>query len=158
MEKEIFDPSNWDHRVTCIDQKCIGIIGENGKCKTCGLEYNDALPFNISNEKYNDNTEVKSADISAIDTGSTEISKEGISPVGINLKDAQPYKYKCYKCGNMNYDVKTQINWHFILSMLVPPICALFFFFGSRFTKKVRVCTGCNFKEDQPHWVRGTAG
>jgi len=27
---------DWNKRVLCIDESCIGVIGSNGKCKECG--------------------------------------------------------------------------------------------------------------------------
>jgi hypothetical protein len=27
---------DWDHRVLCPDESCIGVIGPDGKCKECG--------------------------------------------------------------------------------------------------------------------------
>jgi hypothetical protein len=37
---------NLDDRVLCSDDACIGLIGPDGKCKVCGLEYtgNEPLP------------------------------------------------------------------------------------------------------------------
>jgi hypothetical protein len=36
--------SEWDHRVLCSDGSCIGIIGADGRCKTCGLPYDGDGP------------------------------------------------------------------------------------------------------------------
>jgi hypothetical protein len=30
------DFDDWDKRVLCIDESCIGTIGEDGKCRECG--------------------------------------------------------------------------------------------------------------------------
>ena len=30
------DSNDWDKRVLCSDESCIGIIGPDGKCKECG--------------------------------------------------------------------------------------------------------------------------
>ncbi len=45
MRYGTFDPTNWDHRVCCQNGKCVGIIGPDGICTTCGLEYKGELPF-----------------------------------------------------------------------------------------------------------------
>jgi hypothetical protein len=34
----------WDRRVLCSDGNCIGIIGTDGRCKTCGKPYEGDLP------------------------------------------------------------------------------------------------------------------
>ena len=39
-EIEIIDPpsdDDWDNRVLCSDESCIGVIGPDGRCKECGL-------------------------------------------------------------------------------------------------------------------------
>ena len=28
--------SEWEHRVLCIDESCIGVMGPDGRCKECG--------------------------------------------------------------------------------------------------------------------------
>jgi hypothetical protein len=30
------DSDDWNKRVLCSDESCIGTIGEDGKCKECG--------------------------------------------------------------------------------------------------------------------------
>ena len=34
----------WERRVLCGDESCIGIIGPDGRCKECGLPYEGDLP------------------------------------------------------------------------------------------------------------------
>ena len=37
---EVIDPpsdADWDSRVLCSDENCIGVIGPDGRCKECGL-------------------------------------------------------------------------------------------------------------------------
>ena len=37
MTEIIFDENiDWDKRVLCSDESCIGVIGPDGKCKECG--------------------------------------------------------------------------------------------------------------------------
>lgn len=33
------DAIDWDNRILCSDETCIGIIGPDGRCKTCGKLY-----------------------------------------------------------------------------------------------------------------------
>jgi hypothetical protein len=35
------DAIDWDNRVLCSDENCIGIIGPDGRCKTCGKPYKE---------------------------------------------------------------------------------------------------------------------
>lgn len=35
----------WENRVLCSDESCIGIIGPDGRCKECGLAYEGPLPL-----------------------------------------------------------------------------------------------------------------
>lgn len=34
----------WESRVLCSDESCIGVIGPDGRCKECGLPYEGELP------------------------------------------------------------------------------------------------------------------
>jgi hypothetical protein len=44
-EKSQAKPSiAWETRVLCSDESCIGVIGPDGRCKECGLEYQGPLP------------------------------------------------------------------------------------------------------------------
>ena len=35
--------SDWDRRVLCSDGNCIGVVGDDGHCKLCGLKYEGTL-------------------------------------------------------------------------------------------------------------------
>jgi len=35
---------DWEHRVLCSDESCIGTIGPDGCCKECGRPYEGELP------------------------------------------------------------------------------------------------------------------
>jgi len=39
--------SDWDNRILCSDDSCIGVIGPDGHCKECGKKYEGALPETI---------------------------------------------------------------------------------------------------------------
>ncbi len=41
------DNDGWENRVLCSDGNCIGVIGPDGHCKECGLEYDGKLPWEI---------------------------------------------------------------------------------------------------------------
>jgi hypothetical protein len=35
---------DWENRVLCSDESCIGVIGADGRCKECGKPYEGELP------------------------------------------------------------------------------------------------------------------
>ncbi len=37
----------WENRVLCSDESCIGTIGPDGRCRECGLRYQGDLPPGI---------------------------------------------------------------------------------------------------------------
>jgi hypothetical protein len=45
MTDIIFDENeDWEKRILCSDESCIGAIGPDGKCKECGKLYGGKLP------------------------------------------------------------------------------------------------------------------
>ena len=42
---EIVTSEDWDTRVLCSDESCIGVIGADGCCKECGRPYDNPLPI-----------------------------------------------------------------------------------------------------------------
>ena len=45
MTEIIFDKDeDWEKRILCSDESCIGTIGTDGKCKECGKLYEGELP------------------------------------------------------------------------------------------------------------------
>jgi hypothetical protein len=44
---EVEDPAedgpdpDWENRILCIDESCIGVIGPDGRCKECGKPYEE---------------------------------------------------------------------------------------------------------------------
>jgi hypothetical protein len=49
MEELIFDKNeDWDKRVLCSDESCIGTIGSDGKCRECGNPYEGVFNPSIS--------------------------------------------------------------------------------------------------------------
>ena len=45
MAEIIFDESeDWDKRVLCSDESCIGTIGADGKCRECGKRMRVSSP------------------------------------------------------------------------------------------------------------------
>ena len=45
MTEILFDADeDWEKRVLCSDESCIGTVGPDGKCRECGKPYESALP------------------------------------------------------------------------------------------------------------------
>ena len=36
------DEKDWENRVLCSDESCIGVIGPDGRCKECGKPYKES--------------------------------------------------------------------------------------------------------------------
>ena len=39
---------DWENRILCSDESCIGVIGPDGRCKECGRPYEGELPGTFS--------------------------------------------------------------------------------------------------------------
>lgn len=44
----------WENRVLCSDESCIGTIGPDGRCKECGRPYEGVLPGRIESSPPHD--------------------------------------------------------------------------------------------------------
>ena len=42
--------TEWERRILCSDESCIGVIGPDGRCKECGLAYEGTLPDVLTRE------------------------------------------------------------------------------------------------------------
>jgi len=38
-EEKIQSDDDWENRILCSDESCIGVIGPDGRCKECGKPY-----------------------------------------------------------------------------------------------------------------------
>ena len=38
-EEDVRDADDWENRILCSDESCIGVIGPDGRCKECGKPY-----------------------------------------------------------------------------------------------------------------------
>ncbi len=52
--------TEWEQRVLCSDDNCIGVIGPDGNCKECGKKIEGTLP----EEHFSEKEESSPADIS----------------------------------------------------------------------------------------------
>ena len=39
---------DWENRILCSDESCIGTIGSDGRCRECGRRYEGALPWELA--------------------------------------------------------------------------------------------------------------
>jgi hypothetical protein len=52
MTEIIFDKNeDWETRILCSDESCIGTIGPDGKCRECGKPYDGELPVEHSESR-----------------------------------------------------------------------------------------------------------
>lgn len=40
----------WENRVLCSDESCIGTIGPDGRCRECGMRYEGELPSGLEEQ------------------------------------------------------------------------------------------------------------
>lgn len=98
MAEIIFDENeDWDKRILCSDEACIGTIGTDGKCKECGKPYGGKLPEEpivdvIQTNKVEETKEV-SAGAASDDWDQRVLCSDG-SCIGVIGADG-----KCKECG-----------------------------------------------------------
>ena len=44
QDQDAFEDFDWENRILCSDESCIGVIGPDGRCKECGKPYEGELP------------------------------------------------------------------------------------------------------------------
>ncbi len=62
----------WERRVLCSDEACIGIIGPDGKCKECGMPYEGELPDHFDQPVGDEGVSVPSSTIEPVSSGETD--------------------------------------------------------------------------------------
>lgn len=71
MTEIIFDKSeDWENRILCSDESCIGTVGADGKCQECGKAYKGILP-----ERTAENT-VQSATVQEVEERADDMDDE----------------------------------------------------------------------------------
>ena len=101
MTEIIFDKKeDWENRILCSDESCIGTIGPNGKCRECGKPYEGELTAEhcVSNGQSVTAEEKKSV-FSTMDTDSNDEWDKRVlcsdeSCIGTIGKDG-----RCRECG-----------------------------------------------------------
>jgi hypothetical protein len=43
-EEETLRDDDWENRILCSDDSCIGVVGPDGRCKECGKPYQGEKP------------------------------------------------------------------------------------------------------------------
>lgn len=51
---------DWENRVLCSDESCIGTIGSDGCCRECGRRYEGALPSGFKHGETDENAGLSS--------------------------------------------------------------------------------------------------
>jgi len=100
MTEIIFDENiDWDARVLCSDESCIGTIGPGGKCRECGKPYEGVLPECHVQETVKPAATEEAKSVSSEDTGSDDdwgkrvLCSDGAC-IGVIGPDG-----KCRECG-----------------------------------------------------------
>jgi len=100
MVKIIFDTDeDWEKRVLCSDESCIGTIGPDGKCKECGKAYEGKLPAghggcNKKTVTTEEKKPVSSADAESDDDWDKRVLCSDEACIGVIGPDG-----KCKECG-----------------------------------------------------------
>lgn len=73
----------WQNRILCSDESCIGVIGPDGRCKECGKPYEGELPSTFKDAPSADTAEApdempsgRAADDEARDDDDTDVSDD----------------------------------------------------------------------------------
>jgi hypothetical protein len=101
MTEIIFDKNeDWENRILCSDESCIGTIGPNGKCRECEKPYEGELPEKSSASSGHtivaeEEEPVSSETNTASDDWEKRVLCSDESCIGIIGSDG-----KCKECGN----------------------------------------------------------
>ncbi len=78
----------WENRVLCSDESCIGTIGPDGRCRECGRPYEGELPSAISEVSDEPLTPlIEDADDSSDDDVGGQAEEEGEAGAGLDDED-----------------------------------------------------------------------
>jgi hypothetical protein len=101
MVEIIFDKNeDWEKRILCSDESCIGTIGSDGKCRECGKAYEGGLTHGHSKESVQTVTAEEQKPVpSAVDAESDDDWDKRVlcsdeSCIGVIGPDG-----KCRECG-----------------------------------------------------------
>ena len=94
---------DWENRVLCRDESCIGVIGPDGRCKECGKSY-EGSPTEESNENQTNSEaadEFDAAEPTQTDTTDSDWENRTLcsdeSCIGVIGPDG-----RCKECGKRN--------------------------------------------------------
>ena len=76
---------DWDNRVLCSDESCIGVIGADGRCKECGKAYDGELPVSTTP------SEDSNVDAAVEETVEEEPAPETAAPASETDADAEDW-------------------------------------------------------------------
>jgi len=94
------DEDDWENRVLCGDESCIGVIGPDGRCKECGKSYqgsqtdeNDETQSDFEGNEGSDATEPAQTDVAGDDWENRTLCSDE-SCIGVIGPDG-----RCKECG-----------------------------------------------------------
>jgi predicted Zn-ribbon and HTH transcriptional regulator len=75
-ENKTQEDLEWEQRILCSDESCIGVIGPDGRCKECGLPYSgpfdvtktETVPSDIEEDDPEEEINEESEEIETLDT------------------------------------------------------------------------------------------
>ena len=76
----------WEQRKLCIDESCIGVIGPDGRCKECGLLFEEGPSHEIKAEPAIENSEAAETE-EELEATETEEELEEVSENGEEKSD-----------------------------------------------------------------------
>jgi hypothetical protein len=99
MPEIIFDKNeDWEKRILCNDESCIGTIGSDGRCKECGKTYEGRLPAEVIATSVQAEVKAEQKQISADEENGDDWDKRILcgdeSCIGVIGSDG-----KCRECG-----------------------------------------------------------
>lgn len=78
-ETGVIPNKEWENRVLCSDESCIGIIGPDGRCKECGLPYDGELPAPFSEAVASEGSQEQGEALSDDTVGDEKVDQDNAS-------------------------------------------------------------------------------
>jgi len=81
-DQNVTNESDWENRIPCKDESCIGTIGADGRCRECGLSMDTQMADEqaILKEDSRDNASVDDTDEAVEDGDATDDDVEDSAP------------------------------------------------------------------------------
>ena len=93
MGKTSSKDMEWENRVLCSDESCIGVIGPDGRCKECGRPYDGELPSAVDSPDASMMSAERGDD--APESGGDQADPEGAAPPPDTDDDEWDHRVLC---------------------------------------------------------------